>query len=213
MSEWWYGLSKPALAAVIVVSFTVVLGGIWFGGNWLLDPERGSDPDPVPSVSSVTPGAGDTPGSPGSPDEPSATATPANPAWEEPGDAGGRAFTAHWFDVFNKARATGDTRALLAISADDCENCTAFAKLIKDRKAAGGFDRTAPWEIVSMKDRPTNNLNLKAYKVLSFAPGGKYRNTTNGPVLISEPDKKPVAFFPHIAFTDQGWRMTRLDKF
>jgi hypothetical protein len=206
MSEWWYGLSARAAIAVGMTGVIVLTAGIWFGGNWYLDRDQGSDPDPVPSVSSVTPEAGE---SPGTPDEPSATATPANPAWEELTAAGGRAFALHWVEVFNKALTTGDTKELRSLSTKSCGVCTGFANFIEKTDARGGFYKTRGWQVVKTKNLATNQSTLDAFRLQFLRHGGQFKKTADSKLEKYSSDR--AVYQMHMAWNGNEWEMTRME--
>ena len=63
---------------------------------------------------------------------PSASASASHPATAISAltPAGAAAFARHWFDVLNRAAATGETKELRALGAPDCRACKAFADSI-----------------------------------------------------------------------------------
>lgn len=113
-------------------------------------PEAGTV-DPPTATESESPGPETTePTEPETTDpEPTDGPTESVPVLEEvPGEALEITFVKHFFEVHNYARRTGDTDALLRLSAPDCESCEGTASWIQEKYEAGGHVEGGQLELV-----------------------------------------------------------------
>jgi hypothetical protein len=89
------------------------------------------------------------PRSPSPTTPPSATSTatpPAMPAQaSEDSPEGAAAFASFWIESLDHALATGSTDVLAQASADECDGCQAYIKLVKSTYSAGGYIRGSTW--------------------------------------------------------------------
>jgi hypothetical protein len=200
--------------AKLMVGGALAGGLLWLGvtgvGKLIADDPESASPPPAPASTATS--STDSTESPGAPDEPSATpATPAPRAWEDMTSEGGRAFAIHYAMVFNKARVTGRTGELKSLSMNDCEGCRGFWQYFEKVKADGGFEKTGGWKVFDIKERPTNDLDVKSF---SFRAGGDwavFKKSAKAKVIRTN-NTASFRWQVHMEWNaDSGWLMTRVE--
>lgn len=112
------------------ITVLALLAGLALAGCGEDDPQPKVEP---PGSSTPTP----------SPD------TTTAPVLSDASRKGGEGFVSHWMNVFSQAQLTGDTSALRAISAPECENCQTYITNVEEFHAKGGEVLTDKgWKVV-----------------------------------------------------------------
>jgi hypothetical protein len=176
----------------------LVLGLVLTAGGCSSDAE----PSPMPTPPS-------SPSEPAS-ESPSATppAMPAEASGTSP--AAAKAFVRHWITSLNYASSTGDTAAVQALSAPDCESCTASFDRIAAVYANGGSIRSDGWRVRTMKLVPGQSTNEPMIDVgIRLTPQVVVERRGSEPQEF-DGGRLPMTFT--LSRDLDSWRVTRLER-
>lgn len=152
------------------------------------------------------------------PDEPSRTssspdpnqsdaAPPLPPEASKRTAAGAETFAKHWISVFNHASATGDTTSLAALSGAGCETCSNYVALIKKIYGPGGRIESDGWEVTEARGSTSPGGTSVAMRVTQSPERVIYVK----PKRTKEFDGGQAKLVARLGWSDEGWRMDRLD--
>jgi len=152
------------LKRLYVVAFALLVSGC--GGD---DPLP-TEPPPSPSSTSTTRAAPELPD-----------------AAMEDSKEGAVAFVRHYVDLINYAQETGDTAALAAASAEQCDECTRVASAISKLYSAGGHIEGGLWRTgryVTQQVNPSEDwfvaIKISYPSQVAYTPGKKPRRFAGG---------------------------------
>jgi len=181
-------LAVPAL----IVGLVLAVGGC----------SSDAEPSPMPTPSSRP--------SESVSESPSATppAMPAEASGTSP--AAAKAFVRHWIASLNYASSTGDTTAVQALSAADCESCTASFERIATVYANGGSIRSDGWQVRTMQLVPGQSTSQPMIDVgIRLTPQVVIKGRGSQPQEF-DGGQLPMTFTLSRGF--DSWRVTRLER-
>ncbi|WP_456788675.1 DUF6318 family protein [Cellulomonas sp. P5_C5] len=165
----------------------------------------GGGPEPAestaPPIVEVTPTPTPTP---------TAVAKPERPeAMDEPTTEGAIAAATYFLSLYDYAFSSGDSRPLLAMSAESCEYCTYVDDQIQSMVASGYASVREPAEVTHSDSTEIRadewfRVALRAEQgpLITVAPDGTRTQTSDGGV---------ADFVFAIAWTGDGWRVEGVD--
>lgn len=124
--------------------------------------------------------------------------------------AAAKAFVRHWIASLNYASSTGDTTAVQALSAPDCESCTASFERIAAVYANGGSIRSDGWRVRTMQLVPGQSTNEPMIDVgIRLTPQVVVEKRGSEPQEF-DGGQLPMTFTLSRDF--DSWRVTRLER-
>ena len=168
-----------------------------------------AEPAPLPSQSSSATTASATPSETASASG-SAAAAPSMPAGARgTSAASAEVFARHYVDLINYASRTGNTRELLAASADKCKSCAAISSLVNGIYSKGGAIRSDGWKVTRLTrvsdrpaQRPAMNLDVtQSAEIVIADKGAKPKRFKGG--------RQPMTMY--LVTSEGSWVVQRLD--
>lgn len=90
-------------------------------------------------------------------------------------------FIRRWSEANNEMKASGDGKALLALTRD-CDPCERLVATVEGFYAAGGYVTTDGWSVSSVRRAPSQNQRRPVYIVDVVSSPTEYRESASGPI-------------------------------
>ena len=146
-----------------------------------------------------------------SPSASETTEPPEPEAWEVRSKAGAVAFAEHWVDALNEAQSTGDTEALKALSAADCESCSALTEQLEGLYGAGGSMETDGWRVLTSAAPLPGPLENETEVILRVDRSPQKVETGDGDVERFPGGR--TTYKAVVGWRDDAWSMKSLGRF
>lgn len=125
---------------------------------------------------------------------------------------GAAAFARYWYDVLNKATATGDTKLLRQLSSPDCRSCSRLITSIDAIYAGGGHVRGGGYAI-RLAEAPALRAGDAATVTVIYDLPPAEEVTVDGKVVQRFPETRNGEAEIALRRLDRGWVVADLIRF